>query len=321
MPRGGVAIPRLDGVPLSHCLFGGEKIAATVAMTLLRADVADAGDWRPGTHPLDLVESGIDGFIARHGGPEIRKQFSLYVGLSSRLGYESRGEESASRLFLVVDPHSAGFVVMGETIAILERIDPRLAAWFYRAMVGSLQKWVRVYDHHDALDRREIMEQYYECEPEGERPELPDVEGCIPASVKGPALSNAAVSKLRLAGRARRLVLAAAEVAASRSPKNAEPITEEEREAFMDSNPPLPSLLAVFKKHDMIEAAFDEEAQGMNEVEPEPNVVIPFDGSDVSSCKRAFRAFGAMCQTLTAASRLIGIMPGNVSDINAGGTE
>jgi len=78
-----------------------------------------------------------------------------------------------------------------------------------------------------------------------------------------------------------------------------------------DCNPPLPCLLAIFAEGDAISAAFDEDAQGMMEVEPEPNIIIPFDPTDTASVQRTFHTFGVACQTIAAASRVIDLMPGN----------
>ena len=85
---------------------------------------------------------------------------------------------------------------------------------------------------------------------------------------------------------------------------------EAAREEMSDSNPPVPALLAVFEKHDAIEACF-EEAQTMLEVPPEPNAILPFDGTNVSSVRRAFEGLADMTQTLARASDLIDMLPGN----------
>ena len=49
----------------------------------------------------------------------------------------------------------------------------------------------------------------------------------------------------------------------------------------------------------------------MLEVEPEPNIIIPFDPTDTASVQRTFQMFGVACQTIAAASQLIDLMPGN----------
>jgi hypothetical protein len=49
----------------------------------------------------------------------------------------------------------------------------------------------------------------------------------------------------------------------------------------------------------------------MMEVEPEPNIIIPFDPADTESVQRTFHMFGVACQTIAAATRVIDLMPGN----------
>src|SRR6202035_1250147 len=77
-------------------------------------------------------------------------------------------------------------------------------------------------------------------------------------------------------------------------------VTNEMREELCDTNPPLPSLLAVFAAGDLIEGSFDEESQTMLEVTPEPSVIIPLNALDPKTVQSAFLAFGALCDTLAA---------------------
>ncbi|MGH9454832.1 MAG: hypothetical protein ACRD2O_12770, partial [Terriglobia bacterium] len=88
-------------------------------------------------------------------------------------------------------------------------------------------------------------------------------------------------------------------------------ISEETREVFMDSNPPLPAMLVSFKRHDAIAGAFDDESQGMMEADPEPNFIAEINPGDPASVRQAFEALGVLCETMAAASRLAGICPGN----------
>ena len=88
-------------------------------------------------------------------------------------------------------------------------------------------------------------------------------------------------------------------------------LDDETGQQLSDCNPPLPCLLVVFAEADGVAACFDEEAEGMMEVEPQPNLIIPFDPTDTESVQRTFHMFGVACQTIAAASRLIDQMPGN----------
>jgi hypothetical protein len=68
-----------------------------------------------------------------------------------------RGPEGT--LYLIVDPESAAFVLLKPVIELLEEIHPRLPATFFRHFVGSLNRWVRVYDYHDAEDRVDMLDE------------------------------------------------------------------------------------------------------------------------------------------------------------------
>jgi hypothetical protein len=85
----------------------------------------------------------------------------------------------------------------------------------------------------------------------------------------------------------------------------------------MDSNPPLPCLLAAFSSGDAVVGCFEDEAQTAMEVTPQPNLVIPFQHSDPTSVRQGFRTLGVACDTLAAASRLIDLMPGNEEGVIA----
>ena len=88
-------------------------------------------------------------------------------------------------------------------------------------------------------------------------------------------------------------------------------LTDEMREEMGDMNSPLPGLLAVFKSDDAIEGCFDEEAQTMMEVTPEPSLIIPLSADQPASVKAAFHTLEIVCDTLATASCLIDRMPGN----------
>jgi hypothetical protein len=95
----------------------------------------------------------------------------------------------------------------------------------------------------------------------------------------------------------------------SRQAKRPE-FTEDMGEQLMDSNPPLPCLLAAFSSGDAVVGCFDDEAQTAMETIPQPNLIIPLELSDPASVREGFRTLGVVCDTL-AASRLIDLLPGN----------
>jgi len=70
-------------------------------------------------------------------------------------------------------------------------------------------------------------------------------------------------------------------------------------------------LLAVFEQSDPIEGCFDEDCQTMLELTPMPNLIIPFNAERSAGVLKAFAILATVCETLSCASRLMKIMPGN----------
>ena len=96
------------------------------------------------------------------------------------------------------------------------------------------------------------------------------------------------------------------------SGRNARPeIGEEIRELLIDCGEPVPALLAVFERSDAIEGCFDEDCQGMLELTPEPNLIVQFNGEIQEGVLGAFTILSTACETLSCASRLMTLMPGN----------
>jgi hypothetical protein len=70
----------------------------------------------------------------------------------------------------------------------------------------------------------------------------------------------------------------------------------------------VPALLAVFEKHDAIEGCFDEEAQGMLECAPEPNLIVPLQSDDAASVRAAFQTLEVAFSVFQQGARLIKVM-------------
>src|SRR5262247_3532906 len=63
---------------------------------------------------------------------------------------------------------------------LLARTHPRLPITFFDLFTGALNRWVRVYDYRDALERVEQLREWYEADPDGEHVELPAVDAATP---------------------------------------------------------------------------------------------------------------------------------------------
>jgi len=317
-PGGGFALPRLDGIPKSYPALANEATAAEVACTLLRTGIAKPERWAQANgSATEFVRATLDDWLDRHGRATVERNFYLDVAFTDRADPQSwrdgEGWAGLQRLYISVEVESAGYVVFGPTLRLLEKVHPRLPATFYQQFVGSVERWVRVYDYRDGLERVDQIKEWLAGEPEAEY-EMPDVEHAIPARAKRRLLSDQTLRRMASQSRSseRKRLLQGLLTLVEKANQTARPAADEDIYGqLQDNNPAVPALLAVFERSDAIEGCFDEDAQTMLEASPEPNVILPLNGRDMASVASAFEKLAAMTQTLAAASTLIELMPGN----------
>lgn len=314
-PGSGLTMPRLSGIPQNHRSWRGEQAAARLASTLLRAGIASPSDWSgESRNPFEFLKKALDRWIAEHGGAEFREEFRLNLTLSTLAMYSSDDREGdAADLYLIVEPDSAGYVVLGPTLRCLAKIHPRLPVTFVHTFIGAVNRWIRVYDWRDALARLERLREWYETDAEADLVELPDVERDIPACMRLRPLGAKTLRRLcpTIKDRwARRLIDAVLDLDAAAARARRPIIDGDCAEKFVDCGEPLPALLAVFEEHDAIEGQFDEESQGMLEMTPEPNVALRVNSADEQAVRQTFDALAACCEALAHAARLLKIMAG-----------
>lgn len=310
-----IGLPLLDEISAEQHFVADDREAIALAEILVRSGVAIAEDWaRSERNPIKYLQLTLHRWVSIHGGAAIDRRFDLDLVLSDRLIDYSDGRAPEGTLYLTVDPESVAFVLFNPTIERLAQAHPRLPSTFFHHFVGALNRWVRVYDYQDADERVDMLRQWYEGEENADQYELPDVEGCTPKCLKERPLSLKGLRTLRetivdqqvnvLIERLLGLCLISQKM---KRPK----FTEDMGEQLVDSNPPLPCLLAAFSQADAVVGCFDDEGQTAMEVTPQPNLIIPLKLSEPVSIGEAFRTLGIVCETLAAASRLIDLMPGN----------
>jgi hypothetical protein len=311
------SIPSLRGIPTEYQFVGGLDAAARLAKTLLVSRVAAADAWfQAGRDPFRFIEQTLKGWIEAHGGQEIDNDLFLRLGLVSDLDPHGQGDgeqDGGDEMFLILEPDSAGYVVLGPTLRLLETVHPRLPTTFFDLFTHALNRWVRVYDYRDAAERVQQLQEWYEGDPEGETVELPDVDGATPKCLRGKRNPLKERSVERLLGtvknrKIRAIVEGVLELGAASRKGTRPEIAESARERLMDSNPPVPALVAVFEKHDAIEGCFDEEAQGMLECAPEPNLIVPLQSDDAESVRTAFQTLEVACSVFRQGAHLIKLM-------------
>jgi len=310
-----LVLPTLDGVSIEQRFSTDDREVIALAEILVKCGIAAVEDWEKcGRDATKYLLLTLQRWIRDHGGASIQRCFDLDLTLSDKLVDYSDERGPKGTLYLILDPDSAAFVLLNPTIELLGSVHPRLAATFFRYFVGSLNRWVRVYDHHDAEERVDMLREWYEGEENPEQYEVPDIEGCTPQGLKEQSLSLRGLKDLNQRIRnkeVRVLVSSLLELCSiSRQAKRPE-FTEDMGEQLMDSNPPLPCLLAAFSSGDAVVGCFDDEAQTAMETTPHPNLTIPLQLSEPSSVRQGFRTLAVACETLAAASRLIDLMPGN----------
>lgn len=319
MPKGfGWTIPSLilpDGrpVPTEFRLVESERAAAKLALNFLEADIGYADEWAAsGGSATTFIQRSLNRWLDDHGRAKIQEHFFLDVFLSTSLDRYSYGQPAASgdisRMFLTIEPESAGYVELGSTLRLLEAAHPRLPATFLNLFLGSLNRWIRVYDYRDALDRLERLREWYEDDPESDQIELPNIEASIPECVRLKPLSPRGLARVMNTlndDRARHLMEQAVELARVSNSVDSPIIDDETRDLFSDCGEPVPALVAVFEEHDTIEGSFDEESQGMLEVTPEPNLILSLNGTHPRSIAAAFAQLRSLCRTLQLSANLL----------------
>lgn len=317
----GIALPSLSRVPAEQRFSADNREVIGLAEILVKSEIAAPEDWkRSERDPTKYLLLTLERWIRIHGASAIDRRFDLDLALSDRLVDYSDARGPEGKLYLIVDPDSAAFVLLNPTLELLEKVHSRLPASFYSHFAGALNRWVRVYDYHDAEERVEMMREWYEGEENAEQYEVPDVEGCTPKSLKEPPLSLRGLKELVEEVHDRRVrALITGLLELCRISKQAErpAFTYDMGDQLMDSNPPLPCLLAAFSSGDAVVGCFDEEAETAMEVTPQPNVIIPLKFCDPVSVRQAFRTLAVLLRTLAAASRLIDQMPGNEEGVIA----
>jgi hypothetical protein len=314
----GLLLPRLAGVPPIHRVVADDRLAVMLAKSLVELDVAVPGDWtRAEEDPTSFTRLTLERWIKAHGGSAIRRRFLLVASISDTpCEWAERDESRPNQLYVIVEPSEAtcGCVTFGPTLELLEKVHPQLPATFFNLFVGALNRYIRTYDYRDAEERAETLREWAAQEDDADQYEIPDVQGSIPACMRQTALEGGDLARLKDGINeplTAKLVEAAINLDRVSAQAKRPGLGDDIGEQLSDCNPPLPCLLAQFAEGDSIAACFDEEAQGMLEVPPEPNLIIPFNPSDTEGVRSAFQLLGVACAAIAGASRIIDLMPGN----------
>jgi hypothetical protein len=98
-------------VALEHQVAGEDHRAISLARTLTDLEIAEVSDWEGS--PSKYLLSTLKRWIRRHGGESIQAEFALDATLSNTPDRYSSEDINPGRLYLTVDPASAGYIVIG----------------------------------------------------------------------------------------------------------------------------------------------------------------------------------------------------------------
>jgi hypothetical protein len=304
--RSGQCLPKLDGVPAAYDHELKAELLYDLCTALIQCGIGKPEHWK---------ESGANGSLfVRHALRDAITQDRLDL-LQRNIEYHLNivdvvdrfGDERAlevNELAVLITSGNCGYLEIGVALEALEQEEKGLGSAFYWELIHSLYRAIRIYDHSDAFQYEERQREYAESDEENaDQYEFAEVEKGLPECIR------ASLKRDRNKGRFadRRLLL---KYRKGRFGSWIERLRNIQRHARLYRNkgkdlsesgyydsPPVPSLLIVFKQHDVIAACFDEESQYMLESVPEPALSIVFcpnDPEEVARTREAVRHFIAI---------------------------
>jgi hypothetical protein len=283
----GQALPTLENVPTSYSHEVHSELLYDLCASLVRCGIACPSHWaQSGESGNRFVQNAIRGAITDERLDLLERNIEYHFQLADvieRYGYD-RALES-SDLAVLITSGNCGYVEIGEALDALENEENGLGAAFYWQLTHSLYRVMRIYNHDDALVHEEQLREWAEQEDEEAREqyEFPEVEKGLPECIRktlkrgGNRLCERRLLLKHQNGRFGAWItrLRRIQKLARLYPKSGKDLSD----GYYDSAP-LPTLLVVFRKHDVIAACFDEESQHMLEDSPEPTLSIVFSPNE-----------------------------------------
>ena len=277
--RFGQALPTLENTATSYSHEVHSELLYDLCASLVRCAMGRPSHWTLSSGSGNqFVHNAIRASITDERLALLQRNIEYHLQIADvieQYGYD-RALES-SELAVLVTSGNCGYLEIGEALDALEREEEGLGAAFYWQFTASLNRVLRLYNHDDAFLHEERLRECAEQEDEDNREqyEFPEVEEGLPECIRktlkrGDGRHRLSDRRLLLKHqngtfgvwirRLRRI-----QRLARLYPRTGRDLAD----GYYDSAP-LPSLLVVFKQHDVIAACFDEESQYMLEGTPEP---------------------------------------------------
>jgi hypothetical protein len=294
------ALPSLAGLPTEYSHEFRAELVYDLCAALVREGLGTCESWKEcGESVLVFAKHAIMRAIGEDRWNLLQRNIEYHLEISDvaeREGFEEVMGDG--QLAVTVVCGGSGYLKIGPAIEALEAEGQGLGAAFYWVLTYALYRIMRVYNHDDALQYEERLQEYAEQDEEENKGqyEFPEVEKALPDSIR---LSLQKDNHDRWNLGARRLLrkhrnsryrswIERLRRLQQLSRIRVQPSYSLIEEGNYDS-PPLPSLLVAFKERDAVTACFDEEGQYMLEGTSEPAVGVAFHPRNPEEVREAIR--------------------------------
>jgi hypothetical protein len=294
------ALPSLAGQPVEYSHELRAELVYELCAALVREGLGTPEIWKEcGESVLVFAKHAIMRAIGEDCWNLLQRNVEYHLEISDVADREGFDEVMGDgQLAIMVVCGGSGYLKIGPAIEALEAESPGLGAAFYWTLINALYRLMRVYNHDDALQYEERMQEYAEQDEEENKGqyEFPEVEKAMPDCIR---LSLQKYNHDRWNLGARRLLRKHSNgryrswIGRLRRLQQLSRIRVRPTYSFIEEgnydSPPLPSLLVAFKERDAVTACFDEESQYMLEGTSEPAVGVAFHPQNPEEVRQAVR--------------------------------
>lgn len=307
-------LPSLRRIPASYRLETNSERLYRLCLALVERNLADENLWQQtGKVAVVFARSAIQKLIEGFSGDVLEDKVDYCFEIRDDLGtgYWRGGALQDGKLMAAFELQACGYLKIGDALDALEEQERFLGAAFYYLLRRSLYRWIRIYDHTDAEAYNEQLHEWMEQDEPASRDayEFPPVEEAIPEPIR--------TAKDWTYTRARRLLRKHLQgpffiwiqklLTLHRLSRLKGQVTRFEGEY---DDPPVPSLLVVFREHDAIEACFDHESEHYNETTNEPSCAVCFRPEIGEEFDAAIRSMAIFLRVNMELAGLISLLNG-----------
>jgi hypothetical protein len=290
-------LPTLTGIPGAYNCQPNCTLIYQLCSLLVAHGLADVALWKETeASPLVFAAKSLAQHFDRLLGTVVNDNVDFALEIQDFIDGYSRSVLESGRLVAMIDTRSAGVLIFGSALDLLEESRADLGSAFYSLLLSSINRWIGVYDHGDAqLYENSLRDMAEQEDPDSvDAYEFPNVAAALPSCLQNPR---------EWTEREARILLRSAQNSPCKEwIDRLLRINRLSRLRVSRLNidrdydyPPLPSLLVIFHRNDAVEASFEAEAQYMYEVSHEPTYAATFHLDDMEECRGILRSLAAFC--------------------------